>query len=324
MRESHHGSIAVNLHEGSRSEYLAQYVFSSFGTSIPVPHQEDNGLDLYCTVMERIGRNAWPRCYYAVQVKSTDDPWEFRGPESVKWLVEFPFPIFLCVVSKSSARLRLYLTSPRFFAWAHPPLPENLVLIPGEGNFGQCIQWDGGESFSLQAPIADFSVQEILDNDFHSRIRQVVEFWAKNDNRNVYHVRTGVRRFAMPVSYRTNEIPLQTEFIQGKTTVAEDDLQLMKDQIKNQLIELSEQLFRGGDMAGATRGALLMRYLFPEDTFSEFRLMHLLMALNEILGLQGQPSQAHRGISHADLVAGLDGASRLIDEYLRGEPGSQQ
>jgi hypothetical protein len=30
------GSIAANLHEGSRSEYLAQFVFSSFGTAIPV------------------------------------------------------------------------------------------------------------------------------------------------------------------------------------------------------------------------------------------------------------------------------------------------
>jgi hypothetical protein len=39
------------LHEGSRSEYLAQFVFSSFGTAIPVPHQEDSGLDIYCTLL---------------------------------------------------------------------------------------------------------------------------------------------------------------------------------------------------------------------------------------------------------------------------------
>ncbi len=39
-------SYAPNLHEGSRSEYLAQYVFSMFGTSVPVLHQEDYGLDL--------------------------------------------------------------------------------------------------------------------------------------------------------------------------------------------------------------------------------------------------------------------------------------
>ena len=58
------GSIAANLHEGSRSEYLANFVFSSFGTAIPVPHQEDLGLDIYCTLFERVGQRAWPRSYY--------------------------------------------------------------------------------------------------------------------------------------------------------------------------------------------------------------------------------------------------------------------
>ena len=38
QRKTSVGSIAPNLHEGSRSEYLAQYVFSSFGTAVPVPH----------------------------------------------------------------------------------------------------------------------------------------------------------------------------------------------------------------------------------------------------------------------------------------------
>jgi hypothetical protein len=63
------GSIAANLHEGSRSEYLAQFVFSSFGDAIPVPHQENSGLDIYCTLFERVGQRAWPRAYYSVQVK---------------------------------------------------------------------------------------------------------------------------------------------------------------------------------------------------------------------------------------------------------------
>ena len=75
------GAVATNFHEGSRSEYLAQYVFSSFGTAIPVPHQEDSGLDVYCTLLERIGQRAWPRAYYSVQVKSTMAPWVFNSPE---------------------------------------------------------------------------------------------------------------------------------------------------------------------------------------------------------------------------------------------------
>jgi hypothetical protein len=78
------GAIAAGLHEGSRSEYLAQYVFSMFGTSVPVLHQEDHGIDLFCSLTERKGRRAWPVAYYSVQVKSIGDPWLFEGADSVQ------------------------------------------------------------------------------------------------------------------------------------------------------------------------------------------------------------------------------------------------
>ena len=38
------GAVVANFHEGSRSEYLANYVFASFGTAISVPDQEDTGV----------------------------------------------------------------------------------------------------------------------------------------------------------------------------------------------------------------------------------------------------------------------------------------
>ena len=59
-KKSGPGSLAFNFHEGSRSEYLAQYVFSSFGTAVTVPHQEDTGLDIYCTLLEQEGRPTYP------------------------------------------------------------------------------------------------------------------------------------------------------------------------------------------------------------------------------------------------------------------------
>ncbi len=68
------GAVAANLYQGSRSEYLAQYVFSMCGTATLVPHQEDIGLDLFCTLTRTSEGRAEPYAYYSVQVKSTPIP----------------------------------------------------------------------------------------------------------------------------------------------------------------------------------------------------------------------------------------------------------
>jgi hypothetical protein len=125
------GSTSYGFLQGHRSEYLAHYVFSSFGTSVPVPGPQDTGIDLYCTLAERIGQRIWPRAYFSVQVKSTPDPWKFEGPESVRWLVDNPLPLFLCIVEKHNLRLRLYHTFPRFYVQALPPLSSVQGKRPG-------------------------------------------------------------------------------------------------------------------------------------------------------------------------------------------------
>src|SRR5262249_21157630 len=137
------------FHEGSSSEYLAQYVFSSFGTAVPVPHQEDTGLDIYCTLLERDGPQAWPRAYYSVQVKSTIEPWVFDNQNSVRWLIEHPLPIFLCIVRKADARILIYHTTPRFAAWILPLHRDRLELIPGTETRARSVatSWEVGSSF---------------------------------------------------------------------------------------------------------------------------------------------------------------------------------
>src|SRR2546426_6673261 len=179
------GALATNLHEGSRSEYLAQYIFASFGTSVPVPHQEDTGVDLYCTLTEAIGPRSWPRAYFAVQVKSTMDSWRLDGAESVRWLVEHPLPLFLCVVEKRQARIRVYHTSPRFYVWSMPPLPDRLELVPTTESEGRCTQWEGGSTFSLSAPVIHASVQELLRDDFHENMTEVLRSWIDIDTANL-------------------------------------------------------------------------------------------------------------------------------------------
>ena len=76
------GAIPGNLHEGSRSEILADYLFSRWGAVTPVRRQDDYGVDLYCTLTERIGQLERVSEYFTVQVKSTEEPWLFKDPES--------------------------------------------------------------------------------------------------------------------------------------------------------------------------------------------------------------------------------------------------
>src|SRR5271166_3617840 len=98
VRSSATGAVAANFHEGSRSEILADYLFSMWGTVSPVRRQSDYGIDLFCTMTERIGQRARVRDYFSVQVKSTEGPWKFNDVDSVKWSVEHPGPLFLCTV----------------------------------------------------------------------------------------------------------------------------------------------------------------------------------------------------------------------------------
>src|SRR5262250_1791828 len=109
-KKSMTGAVAANPHKGSRSEILADYLFSAWGTVTPVRRQDDYGLDLYCTLTDRIGRRARVREYFSVQVKSTSDPWEFNDADSVKWLVEQPLPLFLSTVNKREGIVRVYNT----------------------------------------------------------------------------------------------------------------------------------------------------------------------------------------------------------------------
>lgn len=297
------GAIAANFHEGSRSEYLAQYVFASFGTAVSVPHQEDSGIDLYCTLTERIGSRAWVRAYFSVQVKSTMDSWIADGKDSVQWLVEHPLPLFLCVVDKRSARLRLYHTFPRFYAWSLPPLPNRLELVPTTDPEGICTQWEGSGTFSLSAPILDASVEELLDEQFHRRAREVLHFWIGVDLKNLARMKAGIHSFKMPDEYRTNATEFRGWVTQGITKAP--DLAEAMEHVKESVAYLSSQLHRQGDLAGAARCALLLRHFFKDDISGATHDSFLHGAINKVVG--GEQDYLFRGV---------DSLNALLDQKL--------
>ncbi len=263
---SHVGSLSPNLHEGSRSELLAQYVFASFGTAIPVPSSQDTGVDLYCTLTERIGQRAWPRYHYTVQVKSGMDPWEFRSEESVRWLVKHPLPLFLCVIDKAKLRLRLYQTFPRFLAWITGTLPTSLELVPAEAfTTTSPLLWTNGKSFSLRSPILDLRVTELPHKKVLNNAKAVLEFWLKRETYNLTMAMAGIPTFAMPHPYETNKPKAGGISWQGAG--AAWGIDSMRETLAAAIVKLGDFYWRKNDLRGMARVALLSRYLWPKSDF---------------------------------------------------------
>jgi hypothetical protein len=307
------GAVAYGFHEGGRSEYLAQYVFGSWGTAVAIPHEEDHGIDLTCTLMERVGNRNLARWPYTVQVKSDLEPVVFDGIGAARWVIEHPLPLFLCVVDKPSCRLSVYHTLPRFYAWSLGEWPERLEIIPearSRGQDGRCTHWTGRHSFGLDQPILDFTVNEMLDNEFWSNARKVFSQWIEIDNDNLARVGSGLLKCRMPSSYRTNDcwVGGWSEFWLQFPNLEQFDQTTVR--LKEPIEWIADQLLRKGDYEGAAKAALVHRHLFPKDLDGPLgKVQHV---LNDQLRKNTYD------------YAGVDHLGALIQTALAGEPAERE
>ena len=186
------GSTAPNLHEGGRSEIIADYLFSTWGTVTPVRRQDDFGVDLYCTLTERVGQRAMVTGYYSVQVKSNTQAWVFAKADEVRWLIDHPTPLFLACVDKSGGVLSVYQTLARFVA-GFSAEPSPLELLPSNDEEGRMIHWYEGQSLSLSAPILRVSLSDLCNAAKLAQLKSVLRFWVDLDQHNCMLRRMGVR-----------------------------------------------------------------------------------------------------------------------------------
>ena len=256
------GAYAGNLKEGSRSEILADYLFSQWGAVTPVRRQDDFGIDLYCTLSDRVGPLAVVRDYFVVQVKSGDDPWEFKDQISVKWLVEYPTPLFLACIDKKEGSVSVYHVMPRFYVWALGRLPQRLLLRPEQNEDGQFVAWESGESFSLSAPIIRATIADLTNDATMDTLKAVFQSWVAFDRENCDLMRQGLLRFRMPHSYRVNQLP-NTGIGELGYAVPEPEF------LERGILRLAEsaeciggQLFRQGDRTGGLYSLLLVYHLW--------------------------------------------------------------
>jgi hypothetical protein len=318
------GEKPYGFHEGSRSEYLAQYVFGSWGTAVVIPQQEDHGLDLHCTLMERIGGRFLAKCPYTVQVKSTLEPVEFKGEDAVRWLIQHPLPLFLCIVDKATARISIYHTLPRFQIWSVGVLPQRLSIVPEpyiNGRKGECLQWlgDDEENLSISQPILEFSVNDMLNESFWDRARTVFEQWIEVENHNLTLVRMRFLNCRFPDSYVTNQWTERGWSYQWGGFANADQFKETLSWIKEPLEWAGNAFRKQGDLIGAAKASLFHRHIFGDECSL---LQFVNPALNDRLNLG---SYAFAGVDHlAEILQNALGESktteRVVFESVEAEP----
>lgn len=308
------GAIVENFHEGSRSEYLAQYIFSSFGTAVAVPHHEDHGVDFFCTLTEKIGQMAWAKASYTVQVKSDLKPWIFQSAESVEWLIKHPLPLFLGVIDKKSVTLRVYHTAPRFCIWGLGDLPERLEMTPTEETVGRSTQWSEDHKFPL-VPILAIEIARLADDDYRKNARSILDFWIESENSNLTRIRVGHLSWKMPDTFETNTLPKGGSVEQWLTMPSEELLNSGIRHLSEGLECMGSQFHATGKFVAAVEAALLHKYLhentaaFPNDEYYHAGKLSMLVSslLNKL------PAEQRRDYAYA----GVDEIQKRLEIALR-------
>jgi len=308
------GATAYGFHEGTRSEYFAQCILSAFGTSVPVPHPEDHGIDFYCTLTERIGRLSWAKASYSVQVKS-EGVWVLEGRESVDWLIKHPLPLFLGVMIKKTLTFHVYHTAPRFYPWALGDCPDRLELTMTEETVGKSTEWVGDYRFQL-VPILSIKMEQLAsDADYAQNARDVLEYWIGVEDRNLARMTVNLRGWEMPDSYETNVVPRSGRVSQWLGRPSEEFLNNSVRSLSEQLELLARQFHDTGHSMAAAEAALLFRHLTKEFP----------AAFHDPQAAGGLLTQIATSLNNMRYVfEGLDALQTMLKSTVLGPPNPQK
>ena len=242
-----------------------------FGPATLVPHQEDHGLDLLCTLARQNNGRAEPYAYYSVQVKSNPGPWEFIGASSIQWILAYPAPVLYCIANKKAAQFTVYKMTARLHAGLMTEPPEKLVLVPGDpGKTGSTnrprVGVDTDGAAELGPPILQFTVADLLDDDMYQTIRQILDYWIAMELRNIVRRQIGMRVVTGPPDYETNVLPPSSGFAMfSATTMPAEAREAARNVAAEHLDWLGEVMLAEDDLTGALLAALLIRHLVAHN-----------------------------------------------------------
>jgi hypothetical protein len=176
-----------------------------------------------------------------------------------------------------------------------PELPQRLELILGAATQAQTANWDWISSCKLEAPILNFTIKDILDEDFRGQVKNVLKFWINFDVENLVRIKNGIQQFVVPPDYETNRTKDTARTMQGVWRFREDTFQLAKNRLRELMSSITTHCYNNGDgdMVSAVIYAMALRQLSPEGYVPGQFNPHnsfLHTKLNELFGMeQGKP-----------------------------------
>lgn len=227
------------FHGGDRAEYLAKYVLSTFAQVVPVPRQEDYGVDLLCALTTRDSKSLFVEDTFGVQVKKRakngiditygghNKKGEWKKYE-IEWLLFGPsHPLLIGLVDIRQCRVDLYSTSNMWYVRWMAGYPFKVKLRSGmsgdqlvdpkaaldpsaesaQGDHGDCKIWD----VPLGPPIISLSAADYLDDTTINQIYSTFKTWLSLDRRNVTYQKLDIPFRERFKSWSLNKEPQQQE-----------------------------------------------------------------------------------------------------------------
>lgn len=168
------GRIAANFRRANVAEGLAIDMVRPFAAVAPVPREEDYGIDLIATLLEKDGRVLVARESFVVQIKTHTSPrFEFSGA-GIQWLRDLTLPYFPLIINLDEAKASLY-TLNEWHRVIHPSIVQRYVFCP---------EPDELDDFYLGDPLMEWTLAEAAQRDFpawaYSVLRPAVEIETRN------------------------------------------------------------------------------------------------------------------------------------------------
>jgi hypothetical protein len=163
---------------GWENENLAAYLLSRISfIANPVTIGDDIGSDFFCTLFERKSVNErmqlFPLRSFAIQIKSTGDPFSFDN--KISYLDRLEIPFFLGVLHQDDLSLSFYSGEFLPMMYTHLGIPSRLTLCPvqekileiGKAYTRNC------DHFNLKLPFLEKLSARESSNEFDSK-REVI------------------------------------------------------------------------------------------------------------------------------------------------------